>query len=109
MSLRLNPLPSLESVFTRWRSEKERRRKVVHPQKVKKQYTMESDLDCIVGQFDSDYSECCSESDEDSDDVLILEMTQLNLRARGGGYGRNFSRHYIEFMIIFQNYPQSIN
>ena len=69
MSLRLNPLPSLESVFTRWRSEKERRRKVVHPQKERKHSTMESDLDCIVDQFDSDYSECSSESDEDSDDV----------------------------------------
>ena len=57
MSLRLNPLPSLESVFTRWRSEKERRRKVVHPQKERKQYMMESDLDYFVDRFDSDYSE----------------------------------------------------
>ena len=70
---------------------------------------MESDLDCIVGQFDSDYSECCSESDEDSDDVLILEMTQLNLRARGGGYSRIFCRHHTKLMIIFQNYLQYIN
>ena len=30
---------------------------------------MELDLDSIVDQFDSDYSECSSESDEDSDDV----------------------------------------
>ena len=69
ISLRLNSLRSIESVLTRWRSGKERRRKVVHPQKEREQYTMESDLDCIVDQFDSDYSECCSESDEDSDDV----------------------------------------
>ena len=69
MSLHLNRLPSLVSVLTRWRSEKERRRKVVHSQKERKQYTMELDLDSIVDQFDSDYSECSSESDEDSDDV----------------------------------------
>ena len=58
MSLRLNPLPSLESVFTKWRSEKDSRRKVVYPLKERKQYTMESDLDFIVDQFNSDYSEC---------------------------------------------------
>ena len=46
MCLRLNPIPPLESVLTRWKSEKERRRKVVYPQKERKQYTIESDLDC---------------------------------------------------------------
>ena len=30
---------------------------------------MESDLACVVDQSDSDYSECSSESDEDSDNV----------------------------------------
>ena len=34
------------------------RRKVVHQQKERKQYTMESDLDCIMDQFDTDYFEC---------------------------------------------------
>ena len=76
MSPRLNPLPSLESVFTSWRLEKERRWKVVHPQKERKQYTMESDLDFIVDQFDSDYSECSSESDEDSDDVSEIDRQE---------------------------------
>ena len=71
MSLRLNPLTSLESVLTRWRSEKERRKKVVRPQQERKLYAMETDIDRIVDQFDSDYSECScsSESDEDTDDV----------------------------------------
>ena len=40
MSLRLNPLPSLESVLTRWRSEKERRKKVVRPQQERNLYAM---------------------------------------------------------------------
>ena len=71
MSLRLNPLPSLESVLKRWRSEKERRKKVVRPQQERKLYAMETNIDRIVDQFDSDYSECScsSESDEDTDDV----------------------------------------
>ena len=64
MSLRLNSLPSLESVLTRWRSEKERRKKVIRPQHERKLYAMERDLDRIVDQFDY---ECSSESDDVSE------------------------------------------
>ena len=75
MSLRLNPLPSLKSVLTRWRS-KERGKKVVRPQQERKLYAMETDIYRIVDQLDSDYSECSSESDEDTDDVSVTDRQE---------------------------------